>query len=615
MRLFIAEKPSLARAIAAGLGANAKNKKGYIDCGEHDGKKNIVSWCVGHLLEQVEPHVYNPAYKRWNFADLPIIPQKWQWRAKASTEDQLNVLKNLVAKADEIIHAGDPDREGQLLVDEVFSYLAIPAEKRSKIKRLLINDLNLAAVKKQLADLKPNHDFKNLSISALARARADWLYGMNMSRAYTLALQRRGFKSVFSVGRVQTPLLGLIVKRDDEIENFVARDFYEVKAEICQSFSEKQQLLVAVWQPSSDCEPYLDEEGRVVVKKLAEHVANQIKDQPATVVSSKNTSESEQPPLPFSLSGLQIEAAKAFGFNAQMVLDICQNLYEKHKLITYPRSSNNYLPNTHFNDRLKIYKAISNNLDEYANMPEGFNLDLKGRAFNDKKVEAHHAIVPTLRTGINGLNDAEYKIYSLVAKQYLLQFYPASKFNKYALEFEIKGGKFTAQARSLVEAGYRALANFKTTSEKKIELPKLKKGDVLYCFNGIVEEKKTKPPLPFTDATLLQAMTNIARFVQNSDLKKVLRQTDGLGTEATRASIIELLFKRNFIEKKRRNIHATELGKTLIYSLPQTAITPDMTALWEQELEKMVQNGELYTNFMQSLTDKLQNLVIEANNI
>lgn len=604
MRVFLAEKPSLARAIAEVLPKPHIRGDGYIQCGEHD----YVTWCIGHLLEQAEPDAYDERFKTWRMEHLPIIPQQWKLIAKKQTAKQLKVVEKLVKKAEILVNAGDPDREGQLLVDEVFNYLNVPASKKSQIQRCLVSDLNPTAVSKAINKLQNNCDFIPLATSALARARADWLYGINMTRAYTLQGRWVGYQGVLSVGRVQTPVLGLIVRRDLEIEHFTPKDYFEVLAHIIVPTT--QERFTAHWQPSKACEDYQDEEGRVLSRALVENVVKRISDQTACVTDYQDKTESEIAPLPYSLSALQIDAARRYGLSAQAVLDICQTLYETHKLITYPRSDNRYLPNEHYNERFNVVAAIAHHLTEYQQKPEVVNLALRGRCWNDKKIEAHHAIIPTARQGNLRLTENEKRIYRLIACQYLMQFCPDAEYSKRKITLDIAGGTFIAQARNLVTAGWKALLG-KEDCDEMIEplLPAVQKAQRLHCEKREIISKKTQLPRHFTDASLLSAMTGIARFVQDKQLKKILRETDGLGTEATRAGIIELLFKRGFVTKKGRNIQSTETGRVLISALPDIATQPDMTAQWEVQLKQISQKQVSYQQFMHQLTTKLPELL------
>ncbi|MFC1098868.1 DNA topoisomerase III [Pasteurella multocida] len=621
MRLFIAEKPSLARAIADVLPKPHQRGDGFIKCGADD----YVTWCVGHLLEQAEPDAYDPKFKQWRLEHLPIIPEKWQLIPRKDVHKQLKIVEKLIHQADILINAGDPDREGQLLVDEVFSYANLSVDKLNQIQRCLISDLNPSAVEKAVNKLQSNRNFIPLATSALARARADWLYGINMTRAYTLRGRQAGYQGVLSVGRVQTPVLGLIVRRDLEIENFKAKDFFEVFAHIQAETPEKISALSAqekadipqfkaLWQPSKACEDYQDEDGRVLSLGLAENVVKRITQQPAEVVEYVDKREHESAPLPYSLSALQIDAAKRYGLSAQEVLDICQRLYETHRLITYPRSDCRYLPEEHFAERTKVFQAISRHISDYQPLPDMLNPEQKNRCWNDKKVEAHHAIIPTAKNIPINLNQREWQIYHLIARQYLIQFCPDAEYRKSKITLNIAGGTFIAQARNLQVAGWKQLLGKEDSDEQQEPLlPVVKKGQILFCEKGEIVSKKTQPPKPFTDATLLSAMTGIARFVQDKELKKILRETDGLGTEATRAGIIELLFKRGFLYKKGRNIHSTETGRILIQALPDVATQPDMTAHWESQLTSISQKEMSYQQFMSTLTNFLPELMRYVN--
>ena len=291
MKLYIAEKPSLGRAIADVLPKPHRKADGCIYAANGD----CVSWCIGHLLEQAEPDAYDPRFKQWRLEDLPIVPGEWKLKPKASSRQQLAVLRKLVKEADQIIHAGDPDREGQLLVDQVIDYLKVSGTKRDTIQRCLINDLNPAAVTRALGQLRDNKAFIPLSTSALARSRADWLYGINMTRAHTLMGRKVGYQGVLSVGRVQTPVLGLVVRRDEEIEAFVPKPFYQLIAHLV---TDQGEHFKARWQPSEACLPYQDEEGRVLSKALAENVQSRIHQQPATVTASSRKTKRQSAPLP-----------------------------------------------------------------------------------------------------------------------------------------------------------------------------------------------------------------------------------------------------------------------------------------------------------------------------
>ncbi|REL25461.1 DNA topoisomerase III [Thalassotalea euphylliae] len=617
MKLYIAEKPSLARAIADVLPKPQKKQQGYIQVGNGD----IVTWCIGHILEQAEPEAYGEHYKKWQLEHLPIIPESWQLKPKYKTKSQLTVIRNWLKKADEVVHAGDPDREGQLLVDEVLNYLKLSKTKTAQVKRLLISDLNPAAVKKALSQLKSNQAFMPLSVSALARSRADWLYGINLTRALTIQGGKAGYQGVLSVGRVQTPVLGLVVNRDREIANFVSKPFYEVEAELTPDSTAISPCIMTKWQPSEACQPYQDEDGRVVVKALAENVVARITGQEALVSELKKQDKQQNAPLPYNLSALQIDAAKRYAMNAKLVLDVCQALYEKHKLITYPRSDCRYLPTEHFSDAPQILSMLKDSQLPLAKQLGDADPKRKSRAWQDSKVGAHHAIIPTTKspTKLN-LNNFEKNIYQLICRQYAAQFFPTYCYQQLKASFLIAGGLFQSSATIVSQLGWKSLfgGEKNTNSEDGQQsaspalaqlLSQLTQGQTLYCQQGHLREKQTEPPKHFTDASLLAAMTGIARFVTDKSLKAILKETDGLGTEATRAGIIDLLFKRGFLARQGKQIHATDTGKGLIDALPIDCTQPDMTARWESSLNQIADKACSYGQFMQPIEGSLHNLI------
>lgn len=603
MRLFIAEKPSLGRAIADALPKPHKKGDGFIETAQGD----VVTWCIGHLLEQAEPDAYDAAYKQWRMESLPIVPSQWQLVAKPKTRAQLSAIKGLIKRADCVVNAGDPDREGQLLVDEVIDFLGYP--KTKPVQRCLISDLNPPAVRRALDKLRDNKEFVPLAVSALARSRADWLYGINMTRAYTLLGRKGGCSELLSVGRVQTPLLGLVVRRDLEIEAFVPKPFFEVLAHLVTQGNER---FSAKWLPSEACAPWQDEEGRVLNRALAAKVVERIGGQAALVEEVEEQARKQAAPLPYNLSSLQIDAAKRFGMDAKRVLDICQGLYERHKLITYPRSDSRYLPSDHFNRAPQVRDAIAATAPSLARAVQEADGKLRSKAWNDGKVDAHHAIIPTEKRGSEAsLSAEESKIYGLVARQYLLQFYPPFEYNDSKVLLRIAGGLFQAKARRILKAGWKALLGVEEDDdeEKAGTLPALRQGETLLCERGELLEKMTQAPKAFTDATLLAAMTGIARYVQDPEIRKTLRETDGLGTEATRAGIIDLLFKRRFLLRQGKSVKATPTGRALILALPPSATTPDMTALWEQHLGRIAERHASYQQFMGPLTEQLHGLI------
>ncbi|MFT6325474.1 MAG: DNA topoisomerase-3 [Crocinitomicaceae bacterium] len=614
MILYIAEKPSVGRAVADVLPKPHQKGDGFIKLSNGD----VVTWCIGHLLEQAEPDAYDPEYKKWKKEHLPIIPVKWKHQIKPKTRKQFNVVKKLIKQADTLVNMGDPDRVGQILVDEVINYCGVTKLKRNNTKRCLINDMNPDAIKKSLNDLRNNTDFVPLATSALARARADWLYGINMTRLCTLQGQLSGYNGVLSVGRVQTPILGLVAHRDKDIENFISKPFFEVFVQLRTNQGEQ---FTAKWKPSESCEPYMDEDGRIISKKLAETVLNKVNNQLGTVSAVKRQAKKQPPPLPYNLSSLQIDAAKRFNLSAQQTLDICQKLYEQHKLLTYPRSDCRYLPRGHLNEKSNVMQAITSTCPALVGAIAQTDLSIKSKAWNDSKIGAHHAIIPTSKAmEANRLSKNELNIYELVARQYIVQFYPPFEYAEKQIDTKLCGGLFVARQKEVLSEGWKSLFPIKSTKDKDNELsnknlPNVSKGEQVNAVNGKLDEKQTSPPKPFTDASLLSAMTGISRYVADPEIKKVLRETDGLGTEATRAGIIELLFKRQYLCRKGKEIHSTNVGQHLVESLPNKLVLPDMTAHWESQLEAISDKTMKYEQFMTPLTDNLKVLINEVSNV
>ena len=612
MRLFIAEKPSLGRAIAAALPGPLQKGPGWLRCGEGE-DACVVSWCIGHLLEPAEPARYNPRWKNWRLEDLPVFPDQWQLEPKESVAQQLKVLTSLIRKATVIVHAGDPDREGQLLVDEVIKYCGASCP----VERVLINDLTPSAVARALSQTRDNREFRRLSHSALARQRADWLYGINLTRFYTLSYRQQGADGVWSVGRVQTPVLGLVVRRDDTIAGFEPKPWYRLTITAHNEDGPDTTPFDARWLPAESLREHLDEEDRLLSREIADQIAQAARGQPGKILDARFRDRREAPPLPLSLSALQIEAGKAFRMGAKDVLDTAQNLYEKHQLITYPRSDCRYLPEAHFSQAPAVVQAITRVDGSLADAGQQVDLQHRSAAWNDKKVDAHHAIIPTSRSRPSGrLSEAESRIYNLISRFYLMQFMTDAVHREGRLDIALADQRFRASETAVAEAGWKVLqlrardpAPDDQEQASRKPLPRLAKGDTVLCTDSNVKERITQPPQPFTDATLLSAMTNIARFVSDPELRKTLRETDGLGTEATRAAILETLFRRDYLKREGRHIRSTDKGRSLIHGLPESISQPDMTALWEATLEQIRQGSGDPREFIQQLRQQILSFI------
>ena len=601
--VYIAEKPSLGQAIAANLPEPMKKKNGYIETGG-----GIVTWCYGHILKTYDPDDYDPKFKQWKLEDLPIVPPQWKLKVDPKCKEQFNVIKELLKSANEVVNAGDPDREGQLLVDEVIEHL----KYKGPVKRVLINALDEKSVKDALRQLKNNNDFVSLRNSALARSRADWLVGMNMTRAYTIRGRQAGHSGVFNVGRVKTPTLGLVVRREREIANFKPIDYALVYGEYVHGNS-MHLPFKAKWDASEDQEG-LDPDGRLVDKAALERLLSKIKAyQGSGIVSHYETvPKKEAAPLPFSLSTLQVAAGKHFGYNPQKVLDTCQKLYEA-KLTTYPRSDCEYLPESQMADISAVLGHLKNYNNQVQEWVSAANPSLKSRAWNDKQITAHHAIIPTtVAAKESTLSPVEQDIYTMIVQAYIAQFYRPHAFNKTSVKIEYAKEMFSASGRVVTDEGFRVLYKKSAEEEKEDKeedatLPVMKKGDSLQFKKVEAFWKKTTPPKRFTESTLVQAMKDIHKYVTDPKSKAMLKSTSGIGTVATQASTIQDLIDRKFMAVSKKFLVPTEEAYTLIDVLPEAITLPDETALWEENLEAIQKKSANMTLdiFVNQLTSRL----------
>jgi len=582
--LYLCEKPSQGRDIAKAVGAKQRND-GYLQ-----GNGLFVSWCIGHLLEMIPPDGYDSRYKRWSLNDLPILPQQWKLEAKKSTRKQLLVIKRLLKQCHSVVIATDADREGETIAREVLDHLNF----HGKIRRLWLSALDPVSIQRALNSIRQSQETLPLYHSGLARGRADWLIGMNLTRAYTLLGNDR---QVRSVGRVQTPTLALIAQRDREIAHFKPEAYYEVLA----FFQKSNELLETKWQLPESMKQCRE-------KPLAQSLIERCQNQFGTVTSATTQRKKQAPPLLYNLSGLQQEASRRWGYGAQEVLNIAQALYETHKLTSYPRSDCEYLPLSQFNDVSSIFQALCKNDPSICELLSHARQRQRSRVWNDKKITAHHAIIPTQATpGTNRLNTKERNIYDLIRRRYIAQFFPDYEFDQSIILVIVGADKFKASGRIPRVRGWKqvldanaAQTKSSTTKTDEKQLPAVTKGEQLLCDHLKLEDKLTKPPRHFTEGTLIRAMETIGSQVTDKVMKKILRETAGLGTQATRANIIQTLFQRNFIRKEKKLLRATALGFDLIDAVPETIKDPLLTAQWEQQLDDIAQDkGQNIEGFLQ----------------
>ncbi len=604
MILFIAEKPSVARELAKCLPPPQKPRNGFIETGG-----GVVTWAYGHMLQQAEPQDYDSKYKQWNERDLPIIPDTWKLIITPDSKKQFEIICRLIDEADEIVHAGDPDREGQLLIDEILDYIG----NTKPVKRILLNALDEKSIHEALTALRDNEEFRPLKDSALARSRADWLMGMNLSRAYTLAARRNGHKVLFPIGRVKTPTLSLVVRRQREIDHFVPASYYVVTVQ----FRHKNGVILSRWQPK-DTQPGLDSEGRCMDITQAQEILSRLNSSPAgSIAEWKKTKKKEPQRLPHSLSSLQVLAGKRYGYSPQQVLDTAQQLYEK-KLTTYPRSDCEYLP---LNQQKDIPIILGNlqkiSQSDLSGWAENADSRIKSRAWNDRKITAHHAIIPTtVACPFDRLTQIQQHIYFLIAQAYAAQFYPVHEYEQCRIHIEAAGEEFIARGKTVLVAGWKALyQSEKSDDEEDNFLPPVRKGDKVVYANGSVDKKSTKAPPRFTAATLLEAMKGIYKYVKDESLKKKLKEVQGIGTEATRAAIIGELIQRRFLteEGKKKYLRPTENAYLLVDSLPDAMTYPDKTAVWEEQLHQLSLGYGTIEDFLRGQISFLNERIVEIS--
>lgn len=602
--VYICEKPSLAAALAGVLGITGKGQ-GYYDV-RNGGK---VMWLRGHVLRLLEAAEYDPALKSWDLKQLPILPREFKKIPKAGDYGSIVLLaKNLLSQADEAVNVGDPDREGQLLVDEVLEYVGWDGPCR----RLYINAMDDATISRALQETEDNRSEKCRALyrAAYARQQADWLIGINMSRKVSL---EAGAK--IRVGRVKSVIMGLVHRRNQEIDGFKPVTHYGAAALFRTpggaSFS-------AAWQIP---EEILDGEGRLLDPEPAKVCAQQCSGKAGTVDSVETKRSSQAPPLPYSLSALQRDAGPKLGLTPAKVLELAQSLYEK-KLTTYPRSDSSYLPESQYGDRTAIIGNLKGCSEPaLAKLAAGCDPSLKSGAFATAKVEAHHALIPTMeQADLAKLGKDEAALYQLIARRYLLQFFPPYVFDATVALISCEGESFLAKGRAVVNAGWRAAAadevpQEEAEDEEEGRLPSLEEGMRLEAASASVTEKLTKPPRPFTQDTLIGALTNAQKYVRDTSLRDKVKAIKGIGTEATRASVLaELVESGQLVEEgtgKRKRLAVSDAVKELMERLPAELAYPDMTALMEIELDRIAANQERPEDFISGQKEYVSQLVAQ----
>jgi len=579
--LVVAEKPSVARDIARVLGAKGKGE------GCFTGSGYIVTWALGHLVAICDPDEMNPEWKAWRREKLPMLPEKLKTKVLPKTRSQFSAVKKLMLSADvtELICATDSGREGEL----IFRYIYRQAGCKKPVQRLWISSMTDAAIKEGFENLKPSSEYDALYASARCRSEADWLVGMNASRAFTLR-----YGALLSLGRVQTPTLALIVKRDNEIERFVPRDYWELTAD----FGDYTGLWV---HPKT-------KETRSFEKEPLEAVKAAVKGKKARVAESTREMKRQKPPQLYDLTTLQRDANVRFGFSAKKTLDIAQSLYEKHKLLTYPRTDSRCLPDDMAPKIPKTLGSLEGELATYAAtlLP---NPPRPKRVYDNSKISDHHAIVPTgVHASGKTLTADEAKVFDLVARRLVAALYPDYEYLSAKIITECEGHVFKSTGNMPVKMGWRELyKNDKADKDGENQmLPPLNVGDVRDVLGAKIAQKKEKPPARLTAATLLGQMEQAGKEIEDESLRETMKDS-GLGTPATRAAIIERLKQVGYIEEKGKTIVSTEKGRKLIAVAPEEITSAETTGRWERALNKMARAGSaeaaapLYEKFMGSI--------------
>ncbi len=597
--LVIAEKPSVARDIARVLGANQKNG------GILEGKNYVVTWALGHLVTLADPEEYDRKYEKWEMATLPMLPKEMKLVVIRQTGRQFSVVKTQLFRKDigEIIIATDAGREGEL----VARWILEKAGCHKPIKRLWISSVTDKAIKEGFANLKDGHDYDNLYRAAVARAEADWLVGMNGTRALTCK-----YNAQLSCGRVQTPTLAMIAKREEEIRKFVPKEYYGISLET--------QDVKWTWRDEKT------KSFRTFSRERAEQIKGRLENAALEITSVEKKAKKTMAPGLYDLTTLQREANLKYGFSAKETLNIMQRLYENHKVLTYPRTDSRYIGKDivpTIKERLKAcgigpYRKLAGAL---MNKP----VQVNGSFVDDKRVSDHHAIIPTEQfVQLDHMTNEERKIYDMVVRRFLAVLYPASQYEQVTMEAKAAGETFAASGKVIKSMGWKEVyeggadddLEDEADDEKKLKdqrLPEMKTGTRLKILKTSLNTGKTKPPARFTEATLLAAMENPVKFMETRDKEavKTLGETGGLGTVATRADIIEKLFHSFMMEKKGNEIHITSKAKQLLELVPEDLKKPELTADWEMKLSQIAKGRIRQGDFLHQIRDYTCEIVDE----
>lgn len=596
MRLFIAEKPELAKAITTGLTGTLQIEDGYFKVGN-----DLVTWAYGHILSLAMPENYDEKFKSWNLEDLPldIDINNLKYIPIEDKKKQLKIIVNLINSKDvrTIVNAGDNDEEGQILVDEILAY----ADNKKPVERVLISDLTEKGVKKALEEIKSNDDFKGLSNSGFSRSQADWLVGINLTRAYTKLAHVQGYQGVLSVGRVQTPILGLIVARDKEHESHQSSFFYTVKGSFNVDNINESNSNNIVFNAN------LKVDEKITNEDEANKILNDCKGALGVVLKAVNEPKKTNQPLPYNLLDLQAECSKRFGYKPDKTLEITQSLRENYQLITYNRSDCNYLPENLFEKAPATLESIKANLLDFKDFIDHANSSIKSLAWNTANAPVHHGIIPTIQTvNIQNLSKDELNVYTLIARKFVAQFYEPKEYIHTQIEISVKDNIFTTSSKRTTKQGFEVLFKGELEEdenediENDVNLENISQNAPATCEDINIAKEKTKAKPYYTIPSLLKDLVSVAKYIKDPQIKKLLIEKDkdkkgengGIGTSATRSTHIKNLFDKGYIVEDKKAIKSTITGRKLIELSPATLSSPDMTALWYEQ-QKDIQNGTL----------------------
>jgi DNA topoisomerase III len=593
VNLYICEKPSLAKALFIGLGGNEilirnQQKNGYFEIGDHS-----VTFCYGHMLELFDPEDHDIKYKNWNMDDLPFKFEP-KYKVKIENKKQYTVIKNLIKKADCIINVGDADEEGQALIDEIIEFEGF----KKQTKRILICDYNIDEVKKSISRISNNSNFVNNGLYSKARAISDQILGYNLTRAYTLAARKKGYDGVIPFGRVQTEIINLIDERCFSVNNHTETFYYNVNGSF--EFNKIKFKARYVTKPTDK----INEKKQLHDLEFSKQISEIIKNKSATIEKAKHNKKEKIAPMPYTMAALQSDCARKFGASAMDVLNAAQSLYETHKALTYPRTNCNYIPKNRFDDRFKTIETIiksNGQFKKFSDIPKNSSVH---KCFNDEKCDVHHGIIPTITpVDFSKLTELEAKIYNLVARSFMAIISPCSVYNTSDIDIKIADLQFSLKREALIFSGWEVLYSndsdnplLENDSDDEMGsggVDELRVGMNGICVDSTIDKKQGQAPRFYVESTLLTNLIHIAKEIKDPELKTIM--TDffkdkgipaELGTEATRAGLLEKIFQSGLVEKikikgyKEDAIVTTEIGRKMMAIIPTECKSVDMTAKW-----------------------------------